>query len=168
MNKIRKGRFVTLIIILILICVVPTIVLVVGQAIGRPQETAELNKEVEQQEEQISAATTTVNAGDTYTVPKTGVYKIELRGGDSGGFDSVSGWVDGLYASKISGFIRLNQNDKIELDTSGLSYGLEGSTTDELTPSMGGPGYERVMKLNGSEVRMGSWCSRIERVRDYV
>lgn len=104
MNKIRKGRFVPLIIILILICVVPTILLV-GVHIVRPQETAELNKNVEQQEEKIEAATTTVQAGQTYTVPKTGLYKIELHGGKSNGFVGVSG----LNGSKITGYISMEK-----------------------------------------------------------
>ncbi|MCI8833360.1 MAG: hypothetical protein HFJ19_04080 [Clostridia bacterium] len=109
MNKIRRGKFVPLIVMLMLICVIPTIMLVVGATIGRPQETAELNKEVEQQEEQISAATTTVNAGDTYTVPKTGLYKIELHGGKSNGFIGVSG----LNGSKITGVVSLSVGDRL-------------------------------------------------------
>lgn len=92
-----------------LICVIPTIMLVVGATIGRPQETAELNKNVEQQEEQILAETITVNAGDTYTVPKTGRYKIELHGGKSNGFVGVSG----LNGSKITGYVNLTAGSDV-------------------------------------------------------
>ncbi len=108
MNRIRKGRIVALIIILILICVVPTILLV-WMHIVHPQETAELNKEVEQQEEKIEAATTTVQAGDTYTVPKTGLYKIELHGGNGGSTTRFTG----AKGSKVTGYVNLTEGEKL-------------------------------------------------------
>ncbi len=67
-----------LIVVLLLICVIAVICVIAP--FGRPSETAELNKDIDTNEEEISAATT-VNAGETYTVSSDGIYKIELHGG---------------------------------------------------------------------------------------
>lgn len=159
MNRIRKRRIVPLIIILILICVVPTILLV-GAHIVRPQETAELNKEVEQQEEKIEAATTTVQAGDTYTVPKTGLYKIELHGGKSNGFVGVSG----LNGSKITGYVNLTAGSLVS--TTGIAGGEGfhlGSSNNPFYPfgnkDYGMAGNSLNVKLNRIRLGLCFWCA---------
>ena len=56
-SKTKKARLIVpLIVVLMLICVI-TIIYLVGAHSVRPSETAELNKDVEQKEEKISAAT---------------------------------------------------------------------------------------------------------------
>ena len=56
-SKTKKARLIVpLIVVLMLICVI-TIIYLVGAHSVRPTETAELNKDVEQKEEHISAAT---------------------------------------------------------------------------------------------------------------
>ena len=58
-------------------------VICVGAPFGRPSEIAELNRDVEPNKEEILAET--VQAGQTYTVPEDGIYKIELHGGKGEG-----------------------------------------------------------------------------------
>ena len=58
-------------------------VICVGAPFGRPSETAELNRDVEPNKEEILAET--IQAGKTYTVPEDGIYKIELHGGKGSG-----------------------------------------------------------------------------------
>ncbi len=82
-------------------------IIYVGAPFGRPPETAELNKNIDKNEEQISAATaTTVNAGDTYTVPKDGIYKIELHGGHGEGDGGKKG-------GKVTGYVSLNSGQTL-------------------------------------------------------
>ena len=84
-NKIknkRTYRYMPLIVVLVLINIIA--VICVGAPFGRPSETAELNRDIETNKEEILAETTTVQAGETYTVPEDGVYKIELHGGKGG------------------------------------------------------------------------------------
>ena len=101
-----------LIVMFVLISIIAAIC--VGAPFGRPSETAELNKNIDKNGEQISAATaTTVNAGQTYTVPETGIYKIELHGGHGVG---VYGAVGGR-GGKVTGYIMLSTNDKLETDS---------------------------------------------------
>ena len=69
---------------LIVVCVLISIIAVIRAPFGRPSETAELNRDVEANKEEILAETTTVQAGETYTVPEDGIYKIELHGGHGG------------------------------------------------------------------------------------
>ena len=82
-NKIKKKRtraIVPLIVVLVLINIIA--VICVGAPFGRPSETAELNRDIETNKEEILAET--VQAGETYTVPEDGIYKIELHGGHGG------------------------------------------------------------------------------------
>ena len=69
-----------LIVVLVLISIIA--VICVGAPFGRPQENAEISKDVETNKEEILAET--VQAGETYTVPEDGIYKIELHGGHGG------------------------------------------------------------------------------------
>ena len=69
-----------LIVVLVLINIIA--VICVGAPFGRPSEIAELNRDVEPNKEEILAET--VQAGQTYTVPEDGIYKIELHGGHGG------------------------------------------------------------------------------------
>ena len=77
-----SGRYMPLIVVLALISIIA--VICVGAPFERPSETAELNRDVEANKEEILAETTTVQAGETYTVPEDGIYKIELHGGHGG------------------------------------------------------------------------------------
>jgi len=78
----RSHLVVPLIVISMLICIIVAIIL--GSGIGRTQENTEIGKDVEPNKEEILAETTTVQAGETYTVPEDGIYKIELHGGRGG------------------------------------------------------------------------------------
>ena len=137
-----------LIVVLMLICIIPTIILVWNE-IGCPQETAELNKNIEQKEEQISAAT--VQAGQSYTVPTTGVYKIEMHGGMSTG---LTGYYKGLKGSKISGYIALSSGSTLETTVatgySGISFSSPvGSYQHDL---MGAGGDGLILAVNGTRI----------------
>ena len=79
--RIRTRVIVPLIVVLMLICVIT--ICVIGVPFGRPQENAEISKDIETNKEEILAET--VQAGETYTVPTNGIYKIELHGGHGEG-----------------------------------------------------------------------------------
>jgi len=76
----RSRLVVPVIVVLVLISIIA--VICVGAPFGRPSETAELNRDIETNKEEILAET--VQAGQTYTVPEDGIYKIELHGGKGG------------------------------------------------------------------------------------
>lgn len=116
----------SLIIVLMLICVIPTIMLIVEKPFERPAETAELNKDVEQKEEQVSAASVAISAGNPYAVEKTGIYKIELHGGK--GADAPSGNSNGYNGSKVIGYVKLNEGDI--LTTERHAGGAKGSSNN--------------------------------------
>ena len=122
-NKIknkRTYRYMPLIVVLVLINIIA--VICVGAPFRRLQETAKLNKDIEPEEGHISAATT-VQAGQSYTVPTTGLYKIEMHGGMSTG---LTGYYKGLNGSKISGYIMLGEGDTlgttVASGNSGISF----------------------------------------------
>ena len=101
MNKIWKGKgkkIVPLIVMFTLICVIA--IVCVWVSFGRPSEIAEIGGDKNAETEQILA--TTVQAGETYTVPKTETYKIELYGGKGKDRD-----LKGSNGSKVTGYIRL-------------------------------------------------------------
>ena len=146
---------------LILTIIIPTIIYV-GKNIIQPIETAEIEKQEESDEEKISAASVRVEAGKSYTVPKDGIYKIELHGGKSADIELTDGTIIlGNKGSKVTGNIRLNKGDVLNsvimaggeapqiIDTSGL-YGfgfLKGGRgvrlelgSDVLGAVSGGPG----------------------------
>ncbi len=77
-NNKKTHILVPLIAMLVIICTI--VAICVGAPFGRPSETANLNKNVDNNEEEIKAETTTIEGEGTYTVPKDGVYKIELYG----------------------------------------------------------------------------------------
>ena len=81
-RRIRTRVIVPLIVVLVLINIIA--VVCVGAPFRRPSETAELNRDIEPNKEEILAKTTTVQVGGTYIVPKDGIYKIELHGGKGG------------------------------------------------------------------------------------
>ena len=83
-RRIRTRVIVPLIVVLVLINIIA--VVCVGAPFRRPSETAELNRDIEPNKEEILAktTTTTVQVGGTYIVPKDGIYKIELHGGKGG------------------------------------------------------------------------------------
>ena len=102
-----------LIVMLILTIIIPTIIYV-GKNIIQPIETAEIEKQEESAEEKISAASVRVEAGDSYTVPKDGVYKIELHGGKSADFKLKDGTIiPGNKGSKVTGYNILYKGDVI-------------------------------------------------------
>ena len=138
-----------LIVVLILICVMPTII-IVRNGITRPQETAEINKEVEQ-EEQISAETTTVEAGETYTVPKDGLYKIELHGGKSQDLVMSDGTISGWQGDKVTGYVNLKKDDSLNvLPVTGGKNLLEIYSQGTLLHWTGlGAGMGIALELNG-------------------
>ena len=95
---------------LILTIIIPTIIYVGKNIIQQPTETAEIEKQEESEEEKISAETVTVNAGDSYTVPKDGIYKIELHGGTTEDFKITDDTIiSGSKGSKVTGYKRLKK-----------------------------------------------------------
>ena len=157
MNKIRREKFLPLIVVLMLICIIPTIMLV-GAHNVRPSETAELNKNIEQQEEQISAETKTVQAGDTYTVPTTGIYKIELHGGKAADIVTSSGTISGYKGCKVAGYVKLRSG--VLLDTQDLSAG-SGAPIPESRVSTAGMGGSTIrLSMRRICVGWGCWWSR--------
>ena len=108
----RSRLVVPVIVVLVLISIIA--VICVGAPFGRPSETAEINRDVEANKEEILAETTTVNAGETYTVPEDGIYKIEVHGG-RGGSNSVNPYVYGSVGSKATGYVRAYEGNQIEI-----------------------------------------------------
>ena len=112
----RSHLVVPLIVISMLICIIATIIL--GSGIGRTQENTEIGKDVEPNKEEILAET--VQAGETYTVPEDGVYKIELHGGH--GQARVDG-SEGGNGSKVTGYVRLRKDDILTTERHEGGYG---------------------------------------------
>ena len=122
-NQIKKKRT-RIIVPLIVVCVLISIIAVIRAPFGRPSETAELNRDVEPNKEEILA--TTVQAGQTYTVPETGIYKIELHGGRGGipeGKESLT-----KKGSKVTGYLKLNVGDIV--NTKSYSGGTGWNETE--------------------------------------
>ena len=149
-----------LIVVLMLICVAAIIYLVGAHSV-RPSETAELNKDVQQDEEQISAATTTVQAGQTYIIPKDGLYKIELHGGKSTGLYSSPG----INGSKLTGYLKLRNGDSLVTEARRCEHGTTTSwLPNTLRSTVNFPGDGMVVSLNGAQMGYvsggpgSSWC----------
>ena len=105
-----------LIVMLILTIIIPTIIYVGKNIIQQPTETAEIEKQEETNEEKISAASVNVEAGDSYTIPKDGIYKIELHGGKSKDITLENGTIiSGNKGSKVTGYVRLNEGDVLDM-----------------------------------------------------
>ena len=133
-----------LIVMFVLISIIA--IIYVGAPFGRPSETAELNKNIDKSEEQISAATaTTVNAGDTYTVPQDGIYKIELHGGHGAG-EALGG-----QGSKVTGYIRLSKNNALTCGNIAGGEGYKQSGT-----YLSGPGGDGISISLGSDTLMAA------------
>ena len=102
-NKLKRTRIIVpLIVMLVLICIIA--VICVGEPFGRPSETAEINRNVEQNEGQILAETTTLTTGQTYTVPEDGLYKIEMYGGNGANLKLKDGTIIPGYKGKKATF----------------------------------------------------------------
>ena len=104
----RSRLVVPVIVVLVLISIIA--VICVGAPFGRPSETAELNRDIETNKEEILAETKTVQAGETYTVPEDGIYKIELHGGKGYQFDNST---QGQKGTKVTGYVKLNSGTSI-------------------------------------------------------
>ena len=96
---------------LILTIIIPTIIYVGKNIIQQPTETAEIEKQEDTNEEKISAETVTVNAGDSYTVPKDGIYEIELHGGKSADIEINRETILGNKGGRVSGILKLNKGN---------------------------------------------------------
>ena len=107
-RRIRTRVIVPLIVVLVLINIIA--VVCVGAPFRRPSETAELNRDIEPNKEEILAKTTTVQVGGTYIVPKDGIYKIELHGGKGYQFDNST---QGQKGTKVTGYVKLNSGTSI-------------------------------------------------------
>ena len=106
---------VPLIVMLILTIIIPTIIYVGKNIIQQPTETAGIEKQEDTNEEKISAATVRVEAGDSYTVPKDGVYKIELHGGKSADILTADGQtILGNKGKKVTGYVNLSKGNVLE------------------------------------------------------
>lgn len=112
-SKMKKAYLVMpLIIVLMLVCVIPTIILISAN-VGHQTETAELDK-VAEQEEEISAAV--VTGGSSITIEENGIYLIKLHGG-SGATKVINAGKDneetvyGSNGSLTTGYIYLSRGD---------------------------------------------------------
>ena len=118
-NQIKNKRtyiLMPLIFMLILTIIIPTIIYVGKNIIQQPTETAEIEKQEDTNEEKISAETVTVNAGDSYTVPKDGIYKIELHGGKSADIELTDGTIiPGNKGSKVTGYVSLSKGKLLHI-----------------------------------------------------
>ena len=111
---------------LILTIMIPTIIYVGKNIIQQPTETAEIEKQEESDEEKISAASVKVEAGDSYTIPKDGIYKIELHGGKSEDIKLKDGTIMlGNKGSKVTGYISLRKGNVLKCSrrSGGHTYG---------------------------------------------
>ena len=123
-NQIKSRRtqmIVPLIVMLILTIIIPTIIYVGKNIIQQPTETAEIEKQENTNEEKISAALVRVEAGDSYTVPKDGVYKIELHGGKSEAvslstLDGDDRTYSGNAGKKVTGYVSLSKGDILDTE----------------------------------------------------
>lgn len=149
-SKMKKAHvIIPLIIVLMLMCIIPTIILILGVAFDHPTETAELDKNVEQSEEIKAAA---VQSGKEITIEENGVYIIKLHGGAgaervvNAGKDNEEKW-QGDNGSLTIGYMVLNAGDV--LTTKSHSGGGTGSGSTRA--SKGGNGIS--VYLNN--VRLG-------------
>lgn len=113
-NKNKKGKkliatnnkkthiIVPIIAMLILISFITTIVVGIHLTNNNNQQIAE----VENGEEEILAETTTIEREGTYTVPKDGIYRINVAGG--------RGANNGGYGKLIEVYVNLNKNSELE------------------------------------------------------
>lgn len=113
-SKMKKAHVVIpLIVVLMLMCIIPTIILILGVAFDHPTETAELDKNVEQGEEIKAAA---VQANKDITIEETGIYLIKLHGGSgtirvaNEGKDNEEAWY-GDPGSLTIGYVHLERGD---------------------------------------------------------
>ena len=155
-SKMKKAHvIIPLIIVLMLMCIIPTIILILGVAFDRPTETAELDKNVEQGEE-ISAAI--VASKGTITIEEDAIYLIKLHGG-AGASGVVNAGKDNEYAldgydgSLTTGYVYLSRGDVLTTTVyagggkSSSSYSTAGGKgisvalgKDRLGYVSGGPG----------------------------
>lgn len=185
--KIMKGRkektenkrtyiLMLLIVMLMLICIIA--ICVVGVHSVRPKETAELNKDVEQQEEHISAAvdiaatsigtnvkaTFTVSTGDIY------IYNSSSSGADA--TISKSSWYTFLKKiitadGNLDAVKSITFNDTIYApeDSSNLFYPIISSTRYPLSKLTT---INNINKLNTIKVKnmneMFSYCSSLKNI----
>ena len=149
-NKNKKGKKLIatnnkkthiLVPLIAMLVIISTIVAIcVGAPFGRPSETANLNKNVDNNEEEIWAATsTTVNPGGTYTAQKEGIYKIELHGGKGASGDKS----EGGKGDKVIGYVKLNKDDILTFEN--LPGGAKGSSTRS---GAGGDGIAVMKRYN--------------------
>ena len=151
-----------LIVMLILTIIIPTIIYVAKNVI-QPTETAEIEKQEESDEEKISAASVRVEAGDSYTVPKDGIYKIELHGGKSEDIELTDGTIiPGNKGSKVTGYVRLNEGENLRATV--MNGGKEPS--DMLSPTRDCPPLRRCRWFGGkSGMGLCGVCESV--VREY-
>ena len=179
-SKMKKAHVVIpLIVVLMLMCIIPTIILILGVAFDHPTETAEVDKVAEQEE--ISAAT--VQPGKDITIGETGVYLIELHGGKSADTKVITDrfkyeyQFDGNSGSKTIGYLTLEVGDVISTKphAGGAGSGnataggngisayltkLDGSKKNELIGyAGGGPGVTVVRNYTDcTRVTKSPWC----------
>ena len=110
-----------LIFMLILTIIIPTIIYV-GKNIIQPTETAEIEKQEDTNEEKISAASVKVEAGDSYTVPKDGKYRIELHGGHSERYKYDDTWISGNVGNRLTCYTDISKGTNFRI------VGLKGES----------------------------------------
>ena len=111
-----------LIVVFVLISIIAVIC---GARFGRPSETAEINRDIEPNKEEILAETTTVQAGRTYTVPEDGIYKIEVYSGE-GGANKLSPNISGSDGCHAIGYVMAYAGEQIEVSTRQGGYSYSG------------------------------------------
>ena len=142
-NKIKNRRtqiVVPLIVVLLLICVIAVICVIAP--FGRPSETAELNKDIDTNEEEILAATgdvaaTTVgtNVKATYTASTKEVQIYSTSGIGTLKSDGTTGSINRFWLKVYDKVETVNFTNEVyaAVDSSDLFRGKNGSTWESLS-----------------------------------
>lgn len=167
-SKMKKAYLVMpLIIVLMLVCVIPTIILISAN-VGHQSEIAEIDKDDIETGEEISAAV--VTGGSSITIEEDGIYLIKLHGG-SGATKVLNAGKDneetiyGSNGSLTTGYIYLKRGDVLTTKVynggaaaSNATYSTKGGQgisvslgTARLGYVSGGPG--------SNNYRTRNWCS---------
>ncbi len=131
-----------LIVVLVIISIISVITIGIHLTNNKNQQIAN-NGNNQEEKMQAAIVTETLQSGKTLTVGTTGIYKIELHGGHGENKDNVQGG----KGSKVTGYVSLKRDDKVECsiyDNGG--NGIESS--DYTSTTKGGNGM--ALKLNGT------------------
>ena len=153
-----------LIVVLVIISIISVITIGIHLTNNKNQQIAD-NGNNQEEKMQAAIVTETLQSGKTLTVGTTGIYKVELHAGR--GLDL--GTAKGGAGSKVTGYIWLNNGDKLGLVSrypafpSSWTGGMGGVITDV---AHGGKGL--VLDLNDKEIAIaggGGGAAKLVSVR---